>query len=385
MFAVINGCSSRSIDPANIEITVESTGIISKDRDIFSGWPTVINTNRGDLLAVYSGGREGHVCPFGRVELKISKDNGKTWSDPEVIANTPMDDRDAGVVETDKGTLLVTWFTSTAYVDRILDRPDRTADWPQEKLDSWKEARDKMTSANCSYPEIRKFMERIEQEGNAPLYPPTQWMIRSEDRGKSWSDPYHVPLMSPNGPKLTKDNRLIWAGKDESLIAVAESFDDGKTWEIIGKIPSYPAHDPADYHELDIIDCKDGTLISQIRNHNEPYSFETLQTRSEDGGKTWTVPRSIDVWGLPSHLLRMPDNTLIMTYGHRREPRNIYVRFSDDCGISWSDPHSLGETTGDFGYPTTVILPDEKLLTLWYQTMSDNNNAQLFQSIWSIK
>lgn len=228
-------------------------------------------------------------------------------------------------------------------------------------------------------------MERKEQKGIAPLYPVTQWMIRSEDGGRSWSEPYHVPLMSPNGPKLTRDNRLLWAGKDESFIGVAESFDDGRTWEIIGQIPSYPGHDPANYHELDIIECEDGTLIAQIRNHNEPYDRETLQTRSDDGGITWTVPRSINVWGLPSHLIRLPGNTLLMSYGYRREPRNVFVRFSSDCGRSWSGPLSLSKTTGDFGYPTTAVLPDGRLLTLWYETLPGNNKAQLIQAIWQYK
>lgn len=371
---LLNGCQLSPMDSTEMEVTVEEVEIISKNEDIFHGWPTVIMTNDGDLLAVYSGGRVGHVCPFGRVELMYSKDNGKTWSDPEILANSPMDDRDAGIVETDKGTLLVTWFTSTVFVNRRDTEP-------------WQKATENMTSANCEYPEIKKFMEEIEQKGDAPSYPTAQWMIRSEDGGKSWSEPYGVPLMSPNGPKLTRDNRLLWAGKDGSMIGIVESFDDGRTWEIIGEIPNDPRHNPSNYHELDIIDCKDGTLIAQIRCHNTP-GRETLQTRSDDGGKTWTVPRSIGVWGFPSHLLKLENDMLLMTYsdrGHRRTPpdeNHIYVRFSNDCGKNWSSQHSLSETTGDFGYPTTAILSNNKLLTLWYQSTPENNMAQLYQSIW---
>jgi len=387
LFIIFIGCRSGTDGTVKPEITVESVEIVNSNEELFHGWPTVIITGAGDLLVVYSGGREGHVCPFGRVEMIYSQDNGKRWSEPQILVDTPLDDRDAGILETDKGTLLVTWFTSTAYVSGILNRPDRIDGWPQERLDRWRNAMDNMKSANCTYPEIRKFMERKEQEGIAPLYPIAQWMVRSEDGGRSWSEPYRVPLMSPNGPKLTSDNRLLWAGKDENepFIGVAESFDDGKTWEIIGQIPSYPGHDPAEYHELDIIDCADGTLVAQIRNHNEPFYRETLQTRSDDGGRTWTVPRSIDVWGLPSHLLRLPDNTLLMSYGYRRDPRNIFVRLSNDCGINWSDPYSLSETTGDFGYPTTAVLPDGRLLTLWYETLPGNDKAQLVQAIWQYK
>ncbi len=368
-------CQTKLTDLTEINLTVDTLEIISKNKDIFYGWPSVIITNAGDLIAVYSGGRVAHVCPFGRVELKYSKDNGKTWSDSEILVNTPMDDRDAGVLETDKGTLLVTWFTSTAFLNRRDTEP-------------WRKATENMTSANCNYPEIKNFMEQVEQEGNAPSYPSAQWMIRSTDGGKSWSEPYRVPLMSPNGPKLTKDGRLIWAGKDGAMIGLAESFDDGETWEIIGQIPADPRHDPINYHELDIIDCADGSLIAQIRCHNTP-GHETLQTRSNDGGKTWTIPRSIGVWGFPSHLLRLGNNKLLMTYsdrGYRRNPpdeNHIYVRFSNDCGKNWSDRYSISETTGDFGYPTTAILSDKKLLTLWYQSTSENSFAQLYQAIWN--
>src|SRR4051812_17120215 len=88
---------------------------ISKQSEFYHGWPTVAIRRNGELLAVWSGGREAHVCPFGRVELMRSKDNGETWSWPEVLMDTAIDDRDAGVCETPQGSLLVTTFTSLAY------------------------------------------------------------------------------------------------------------------------------------------------------------------------------------------------------------------------------------------------------------------------------
>jgi hypothetical protein len=44
---------------------------------------------------------------------------------------------------------------------------------------------------------------------------------------------------------------------------------------------------------------------------------ETLQCESADGGKTWCEPHEIGVWGLPSHLLRLRNGNLLMTYGYR--------------------------------------------------------------------
>src|SRR5690349_19777630 len=94
---------------------VESMTTISQEPQYYHGWPTLAARRDGRLILVYSGGREAHVCPFGRVELMRSNDSGKTWSWPEVVFDSPIDDRDAGVLETPAGSILVTTFTSLAY------------------------------------------------------------------------------------------------------------------------------------------------------------------------------------------------------------------------------------------------------------------------------
>ena len=85
----------------------------------YHGWPTITRTKTGELLVVSSAGREHHICPFGEVQLIRSNDNGQTWSEPEIIVNGPLDDRDAGILQTSKGTVLVNWFTSLAWMDTL--------------------------------------------------------------------------------------------------------------------------------------------------------------------------------------------------------------------------------------------------------------------------
>src|SRR6478672_6935993 len=94
---------------------VEAVSVISKQPQHYHGWPTLARRRNGQLLLVCSGGREAHVCPFGRVELMTSDDEGKSWTWPRVLLDSAIDDRDSGVVETAKGSLLVTTFTSLAY------------------------------------------------------------------------------------------------------------------------------------------------------------------------------------------------------------------------------------------------------------------------------
>jgi hypothetical protein len=109
----------------------ESAEIISQQPEFYHGWPTLVRLRSGGLIVAYSGGRETHVCPFGRMEIIRSADNGRTWSWPEVILDTPIDDRDAGVLETPAGTLLVTTFTSLAYEPVLA----RAKGWPTERLE----------------------------------------------------------------------------------------------------------------------------------------------------------------------------------------------------------------------------------------------------------
>ena len=94
---------------------ISQTCVISHLAHRYPGWPTLARRKNGQLLLVCSGGRESHVCPFGRVELMRSDDGGRSWSWPQTLIDTAIDDRDAGVLETPTGSLLVTTFTSLAF------------------------------------------------------------------------------------------------------------------------------------------------------------------------------------------------------------------------------------------------------------------------------
>lgn len=75
-------------------------GIVGRTTEGFfkyQAWPTVARGEDGTLYAASSGHRLGHVCPFGKNYLYISTDEGKTWRGPQIINDTYMDDRDAGL------------------------------------------------------------------------------------------------------------------------------------------------------------------------------------------------------------------------------------------------------------------------------------------------
>lgn len=339
---------------------VLETKVISQLPELYHGWSTIARRASGELMVVCSGGREQHVCPFGRTDYMRSTDGGASWSFPRVVMDGPIDDRDAGVLETAKGSILITNFTSLAYEPQLKGKGAR-----------WQAAHN-----------------RTDAEGRQKAL--GTWMIRSADGGLTFSGRYRVPVNSPHGPNQLSDGRLLYAGKalwtKEGKVGVCESKDDGQSWNWLADIPTRTGDNPKDYHELHAVEAKDGTLLVQIRNHNKKNSGETLQCESTDGGKTWSEPHGIGVWGLPSHLLRLKDGRLLMSYGHRRKPFGNQARLSEDKGKTWSPPIVISGDGigGDLGYPSTVELDDGQLVTVWYERMASSPRSVLRQARWKL-
>ena len=363
--------TSAAAAALNAQITprrhVESIVTISRQPGYYHGWATLARRRNAELVVAYSGGRDAHVCPFGRVELIRSRDDGRTWSWPEVLFDSAIDDRDSSVFETPSGSLLVTTFTSLAYETVLRD----ASGWTVEKLERWQAANLRATPAQRS----------------ALL---DTWMLRSIDEGMTWSAPYRVPVNSPHGPTVLADGRLLYAGKQlwqpGQKVGVCESSDDGKTWRWISGIPARPGDAVVQYHELHAVQAADGRVIVHIRNHNPQNLGEILQTESADGGRTWTTPHAIGVWGLPSHLLRLRDGRLLMSYGYRRAPFGNQARISSDHGGTWSEPLVISDDGAgiDLGYPSTVELDEGRFLTVWYESLKGSPQAVLRQARWSI-
>jgi hypothetical protein len=353
---------------------VREIRIISRDPH-YHGWPTVVRRRNGELLVSCSGNREQHVCPFGKVELIRSTDDGQTWSWPRVLLDLGIDNRDSGILETAKAALLVTTFTSLAYESMLRKAekiaPGQPGAWAAPQLARWLAAERRLSPTD--------------RRANLGV-----WMVRSTDGGRTWSAPYDSLVNSPHGPVQLSDGRLLYAGVDlwrkPRRVGVCQSIDDGQSWQHLAEIPPRPGDRSEEYHELHAVEAADGRLIVQIRNHNRANVGETLQCESSDGGRTWSVPRSIGVWGLPSHLLRLADGRLLMTYGYRRKPFGNQARVSEDHGRTWSAAMAISDDGegGDLGYPSTAQLADGSLLTVWYESRSGAPGAVLRQARWGL-
>ncbi|MBM4095076.1 MAG: exo-alpha-sialidase [Planctomycetes bacterium] len=359
------GCSTLRAQPIPTVRIIE-TKTISQQPQFYHGWPTVVRRANGDLMLVYSGGRDYHVCPFGRLEMMISRDGGANWTMPRVLADSAIDDRDSGILETSKGTLLVTMFNSFAY-QQHMNNPERllAPTFGKETpslLKRWK----LMDAATTQ-----------EQKQAESGY----WMLRSTDGGLNWSPPYRVPGYSPHGPINLLDGRIFYATGNGKKAVAHVSRDDGLTWEALADLPVRAG-------ELHAVQAADGTLIVHVRDKiatQEGRVQNTAQTVSTDGGKTWSEQKKV-ADGYPSHLVRLRDGTLLMTYGWRVEPFGIRGKISKDHGRSWSAEFILSDDAAgwDLGYPSTVQLADGMLVTIWYEAPKDSHKALLKLARWTL-
>lgn len=339
-------------------IQIRFIGTIDRDPS-YHGWPTVVHIGGEELLAVCSGNREEHVCPFGRVFLYRSPDGGRSWTGPEHLSSGPLDDRDAGICVAANGSILVNYFTNILAVCG-----PKTA-----QKTRWRETAQKIS------------IETIQQEHGF-------WMRRSDDHGRTWSEKYRIPLNNPHGPTPASDGSLIFAGRKLSCspayefegsrlgdsLVFARSTDSGLTWNLVSEIPPPAGHSSRFCFEPHAVEAADGRIVVQIRDQNLLPTIETWQTESADGGKTWKPFHRVTD-GFPTHLLKIPDGRLLMSYGRRQEPFGIRCRFSADNGQSWQEEiilydHGLNH---DLGYPSSTYMPDGSFFTSWYENTGKNS------------
>jgi hypothetical protein len=342
------------------------TKVICKEADRYIGWPSITKTSDGELLVVFSGDRDGHVCPWGVDQMIRSKDNGKTWTEPETINNTPLDDRDAGIIQTHEGTLVLSWFTSMAF--------DNTASYASHP--DWKRHRGKLSDET-----VERWL------GN--------WTRRSTDGGKTWDEPVRTLGTAPHGPIVLKDGRLIYVGvaniDGEKKLSVEESKDDGRSWQLLSTIEIPENEKVGPYSEPHVVETLDGKLIAMYRYNPSDKSQAFLrQSESTDGGKTWTVTHPTKIWGFPPHLLRLKDGKLLVVYSVRKLPYSERACISKDNGRTWDVKNEIILSLspvggGDMGYPASVQLGDGSIITIYYQVDKKGEKPSLMMTHWRLK
>ena len=309
-------------------------------------FPVAIRLKDGRIAAVLRGGA-GHLGIRGRLDIVFSSDEGKTWTRPTVVNDSPVDDRNPAFGQAANGDLIVGfWRTAT-------------------------------------YDENGRYNPRLDKPRNT-------WVTRSADGGKTWSEPTELDVSgigwgSPYGKILTlPDGTLLMAiyggpqrrpgakaARREDHSYLYRSTDNGKTWTRYAECSS-----GAQFNETALVRLPSGRLLAAMRSRR---GAQVWLAESRDDGKTWSTPKQITPNSVhPADLVLLPDGRVLMAVGYRVGPFGVRGLVSDaDGNFDWQRRFVLVNDGigGDCGYPSSVVLRDGCVLTLYYANGSKEHPA----------
>jgi len=366
-----------------VKVTAPTRVVCENPESMFNyfAWPTVTRLPDGRLAIYASGMRTRHVCPFGKVTVCYSEDDGKTWTKPEILVNTPLDDRDAGVAVSGNRVCLTTFNNTIAFQLGITESEPMSP---------------KIKAAALEY------LHSVDAESAEKKYLGSLYLI-SEDGGVTFGEPKKVPVTAPHGPCVNVDGKFLYVGRRMMAIKDAGAADG----ENKDEIQCYLENESGEFEFLSAIDnivpkteaewelsCEphatvlpSGKIIVHIRaqrfipenSFRGWEDFTLYQSVSTDGGKTFSKPEALlpTLGGAPAHLYRTKNGTLISSYAFREyvdhsKPSAVCALISRDDGESWT-PYYIcaGEHSWDMGYPATVEKEDGTLFTIFYDHKGD--------------
>lgn len=343
----------------------------------YFAWPSVTKLQNGKIAVTASGYRNSHVCPFGKAVISYSEDEGETYTLPAPCIDTPLDDRDAGILAFGKSGVIVTSFNNTVAFQRQFSKQSKMREG---------------------------YLDTITKE-EEETYLGSEFVI-SHDYGVTFGELHKSPITSPHGPIQLRNGKILWIGRvfskadtdlgeADRILAYEINTENGQM-QYISTLPIVMKNGMKMLScEPCAIETTDGTIICHIRVQNGSDSFGAnvftiYQTISKDQGVTWSEPQQIleDQGGAPAHLLQHSSGVLICTYGYRQKPYGIKVMFSHDQGITWETGYTIYDKgiNGDLGYPCSIELDNKDILTVFYAKLKkDSEPAVILQQKWRLE
>lgn len=266
----------------------------------------------------------------------FSADEGATWSQPVLVNDSPIDDRNPAFGVAKSGDLVVGFY--------------RTANY----------------DASGKYdPHLGKEM--------------STWVTRSKDGGKTWlpptpidckdigyGSPYGRILTLPNGTMLMAiygdvvGSKGIVKTRYESSY-IYRSTDDGLTWRRLAQI----GREKGQFNETALLRTKSGRLIAAVRSR----ALELWTSVSDDEGATWSDPKKQTPVNVhPADLLEVPRGVLLLA-GNRIGPFGVIGMVGNTEGeFDYARRFTVVDTASsrDCGYPSATMRKDGKVLVLYY-------------------
>ena len=320
----------------------------------------IIKLQNGDLLVMTREATE-HYSADGDVVMLRSTDGGQTWGDRQVIAGSPLDEREGCGIQLKDGTIVVGVFYNNLY------KPDGSYGF------NWKKELEEKGGP---------------EKGKRYL---GSYTISSTDNGKTWSEPSFIdttdmPYSELEGPTDAPvelpDGSIVMGmigqkplGDLSGVSAVMlRSTDKGKSWKFLSTIAGDPEGKKGGFMEPGLVRTKSGRIVAGLRNHGPDQAIWT--TYSDDNGKTWAPVQKTAMIGHPVDLIQLSDGRIMASYGIRTphaKPQGVRACFSTDNGETW-DIKSEVQIRNDFinwdvGYPESLELPDGRVFTVYYYNL----------------
>ncbi|MBM3499494.1 MAG: exo-alpha-sialidase [Armatimonadetes bacterium] len=326
---------------------------VSRDDAIHESFPDLALAANGDLVVTYQESECHGGGPVSTIVVRWSADEGQTWSDRIVIAETARE-RDgwlncSRITRLHDGTLLLV-------VDCIpQNAPSGAHRW-------WGDNR------------------------------AVTWLFRSADHGRSWSGPEVTRVRGGIVPSITQL-------ADGTLLIGITSFEEDNDWrqyqvlfrsEDLGRTWSGPLlvarHDARQPNEGDFVELPTGEIVCYMRD-DEAGVQNGLKAISRDGGRTWGDLYGSGPWlymGRPSVGLLSTGEVFLTTrvgapqaghcFGAYLEPPGAALRptpLTDPPApqAHWAilDDDDNPEVP-DWGYSGWVELPDRSVYAVQYIT-----------------
>jgi|GEM_PF-770820 len=166
------------------------------------------------------------------------------------------------------------------------------------------------------------------------------------------------------------------------------SQDDAATWHYLSTIASsgqYPLPAQSEgFCEPDLLYFNDGHLLCVMRSGGNPVGTHMERytplaaSHSTDGGLTWTPPAYIAPYGVNPILLQMSNGLTVCLSGRP----GFFLIFSSDQGQTWSPPHWLTQSHGEWakcssGYGRLIELEPGVLGIAYDEYIGSGEDAKL--------
>lgn len=353
--------------------------VICMDVDRYLYEACIAKLNNGDLLAVFTEGRERAHTDFDSISVIRSRDNGRTW-DPLTkmtvwSCTDHMGATDPAITCLSDGTVLI-HFVIVSFLEKkgILEDMGPQSENFTRGLKCWEGIfLSKSTDDGHTWGSIYKVNTAPLRYGYA-----TDSVVELPDGVLLMASQGNLRMPPVAPPSFVEPDRSY----------LLRSDDGGDNWEHFSTI-AFDAAGIISFIEPGICRTADGTLVCLMRTRHQPRDRHQHLwiVYSKNDGESWSRPEPTNIWGYPADLVLLQDGRMLCTYGYRRPPWGLRGCISDD-GLDWDVANEFVICEGGvaaphvkswwhIGYPCTMQLGGGRLLTVHHEWTQEEPYVQI--------